>query len=163
MRGILIVAAVLRAFAGTPCGAMPGPKEADTPCVPFFTKVAGPTLLTGDYEVVPVSPNLQREMMQRVTRGGIQEVDVGRANSMVGMSALPKAAHYYLVRVGLVGDGPDGMVPSGVSMKAEANAYGDVYVTSFRLSHSDATFEIAAVVASPTPLKGIVSICGAAE
>lgn len=163
MRGMSIVAAALVASGGAAHGAMGGSKQAESNCVPFFTKVPGPTLLTGDYEVVPVSPIYQREMMRRVARGRIQELDVSRANSIVGMSALPKVAHYYLVRMGFVGDAPDGTVPSAVSMKAEANTDGDVYVTSFLLSHSSGTFEIAAVVASPTPLRRVVSICGAAE
>src|SRR4051812_20512174 len=89
MRGISIVAAALVALGGTAYGAMPGSEKAEPRCVPFFTKVPGPTLLSGDYEVVPVSPSYQGEMLARVARGAIQELDVSRANSIVGISALP--------------------------------------------------------------------------
>lgn len=163
MRGVSIVVAALVAFGGPAHGAaLSVAKGAEPPCVGFFTKVPGPTLLSGHYEVVPVAPSFQTEMMQRVPRGGAQEIGAGQANSIIGMSILPEVSHYYLVRMGFVGDAADGTVPTAVSMKADANTDGVVYLTSFLLSHSNETFEIAAVVASPTPLNRVVSICGAA-
>jgi hypothetical protein len=121
------------------------------------------TWLTGDYYVVPVASERQAQLLQRLKRGKVQEVDAAAAKLMTGNAPLPEVSHYYVVRVGYAGDALAGTIPPGLSMTADVDAQGVAYVSSFALSRSDKTTELAAILASPTPLLRVVSTCGAAE
>jgi hypothetical protein len=102
-------------------------------------------------------------LLKRLKRGSVLEVDGMSASKAAGSAPLPAASHYYLVRLGYIGDEADGAVPRGLSFAADVDANRVAYVSSFRLSRSRRTSELAAILTSSTPLRGVVSKCGAAE
>lgn len=116
--------------------------------------------LSGDYTVVPVAQEQQSQWKEALKPGQVKEVGRRAARAASGGAALPKAAHYYLIRIGYVGDWS---FAENVSMSADVDAEGVAYVTTFVLTHSHGRRELAAVLASPTPLKRVVPICMAAE
>lgn len=158
---ILIAALVSVGCASHP--ALPLQASPESPCVPFGGMSPRQKWLTGDYRVVPVATEHQAQVMEDVKRGAADEVNEVVAKTVTGNPNLPSTAHYYLVRVGYVGDAPSGTVPIGVSMSVDVDTEGVAYVSSFVLSHARGTSEIAAILASPTPIKRVQSSCGAAE
>lgn len=132
-------------------------------CVPFGGVSKNQRWLKGDYTVVPVAPYHQRGVMHRLIRGEVQAVNPVVANAMSADANVPEAAHYYLARVGYVGDTAAGVIPAGMSFSVDVDTDGAAYVSSFVLSRSTKTSELGVILASPTPIKQVVSSCGAAE
>jgi hypothetical protein len=163
MRTLPLLVAALLNSACVSRSELPLQTASDLPCVPFGGASASQKWLTGDYQVVPILAEHQPQMMQRLKRGEVEDVDATVAKTLTGNVVLPKVAHYYLIRVGYIGEAPQGTVPSGVSMGADVDTDGAAYVTTFRLGSWPARSEFAAVLTSPTHLKRLVSTCGAAE
>jgi hypothetical protein len=158
VRVLLVLAAVFL----SPGLAPPSQAASRSPCAPF-NSAGNHRWIPGDYKVVPVSAQNQKQAMQRLTRGAVEEVSEAVARRMTGHAALPPAAHYYRARVGYVGSAVAGTIPVGVDLSADVDAEGVAYVTSFRLSRSREKSEAAAILTSATPLRSVVSICGAAK
>ncbi len=133
-----------------------------SPCPPFGGVNGSHKWIPGDHKVVPVSAKHQRAILQRLKRGAIEEVDDTVARAMAG-NALPPAAHYYLARVGYIGDAAPGTFPTHVSIAADIDTEGVAYVISFVLSRSNGATEAAAVLTSPIPLKRMISSCEGAR
>jgi hypothetical protein len=163
MRTLPIAAVILLNASFASQSKVPQNVESEGSCAPWGTVSGKHEWLAGDYTVVPVDATHQKRFMRQVRRGALKEINQSVANAVTGIFALPKTAHYYLLRVRYVGDAPNGTVPDPVNMKADVDAKGIAYVTSFVLSHSSRTTEIAAVLASPTLINRVVATCGAAE
>ena len=81
---------------------------------------------------------------------------------VVGDNILPKVPYYYLIRVGYVGENVRGAIEN-VRLGVDVDSDGVAYVSSFVLSKTTDTAEAAAILASPTPIKRVISTCGSAE
>jgi hypothetical protein len=132
------------------------------PCPPTKPVEANHAWMKGTYKVVPVLPKRQKDAMQRIHSGNMEEVDASTAKRMA-QSALSQAAHYYVIRVGYVGGGALGSIPPGVSVNADVDVDGAAFVTSAVLSNSQHTSEFAAILDSSTALKKLVPSCMAAR
>jgi hypothetical protein len=102
-------------------------------------------------------------MLSRLGNRSLQRVDASFAKRATGISDLPRSKNYYLARVGYLGWRGFAPFPDGISLGIDVDRQGVAYVTSFRLTREDGASEYAAVLISQTPLKGLVSICSAAE
>jgi hypothetical protein len=118
---------------------------------------------TGDYKLLPIAATRQAGTLKRLKRGAVKEVDEVSAAILTGDANLPRAAHYYIVRVGYVVEAARQPVPASLGMGVDVNTDGVAHVTSFVLSSGTATSELAALLISPTPIKQLISTCGAAE
>jgi hypothetical protein len=163
MRALPIIVAALVNFGCSLRSDLPVKTASEMSCVPFGGAPANERWLTGNYKVMPVTAEHQAQMMRRLKHGAVKEVRESVAKAMTGGTAPPNVTHYYLVRIGYVGDASPGTVPVGVNMSADVDNEGVAYLTTFRLGSSLSTSEFAAVLVSPTPIKRVVSTCGAAE
>lgn len=139
---------------------------ADGPCTgPDISELANLSALPGDYAASPVVPELQSDVMKRLTHHSLVPIEESFARIAAGNQNLAKRQHYYLARVGYLGAWtPDmkGRNPLAIYLTLQADADGVGYVTSRLLSRDNGVGEFAVVLASPTPLKRIVSSCDAA-
>ena len=100
-------------------------------------------------------------MIHRVKRGDVEPLDRATAQVATGKDDLPNVSYFYLVRVGYVGPAVPGAVES-VDFSVDVDTKGVAYVSSFVLSTSTETAEVAAILASATQLKRVISSCGSA-
>lgn len=139
---------------------------ASGPCSgPDAAELAKLKSLPGEYAALPVLPELQPDVMKRLANHSIKPIEAPAAMEAVGNQELKGRQHYYLARVGYLGawtSDMKGRNPFDISFKVQAAADGVAYVTSSLLSRDNGVGEVAVVLASPTPLQRIVSICEAA-
>jgi hypothetical protein len=120
--------------------------------------------LTGTFKVKPVVPELQAKMLEHMRGNSLEPIKLSFARSASGDVGLPSLGHYYLVAIAYVGDKRDEKaVPAGLSLSVDVDRKGVAYVTSYRLTSERGTSHLVAVLASEVPLKGVVSVCGAAQ
>jgi hypothetical protein len=139
---------------------------ADGPCTgPDISELANLASLPGDYVASPALPELQPYMMKRLAHQSLVPIDETVARTATGNQNLAKRQHYYLARVGYLGAWTadmKGRNPLDIDLTLQVDADGVGYVTSRLLSRDNGVGEFAAVLASATPLKRIVSSCDAA-
>jgi hypothetical protein len=94
----------------------------------------------------------------------LEPVDVSVARAESGDESLPSSINYYLARVGYIGNQSlHKIVPGGLSLSVDVDDNRTAYVTSYRLTSERGTSEIAVLLSSKIALKGLVSICSAAD
>jgi hypothetical protein len=136
------------------------------PCTgPDTRTLKGQVWLSGAFNALPVVAAHQRKMMNRLRHGSFAPISASVAAAVIGDALLPRAAHYYLARVGYLGAFTSdfkGRDPSGISLEIKVAPGGIAYVTSSLLSRDDGVGEFAVVLASPTRITSVVSTCYAA-
>ena len=108
------------------------------------------------------SSEYQAKILPTVKRGELKSLDRSAPQAIAGDIALPNVSHYYLIRVGYVGPNvPEAF--DNVSLGVNVGSDGVACVSSFVLSRMTDTSEAAAILASQTPIKRVISKCGSAE
>lgn len=134
---------------------------ANTACV---STVPGPQeWLKGKYSAEQVATDRQRAMFALLKNQTFLKVTPSVARAAT-KAELPEAKYFYVAKASIVGGGirPDAL-PGGISVSVDVNKQGIAHITSFRLSTEQGTSEMAVILASETPIKGVVAICGAAQ
>jgi hypothetical protein len=120
--------------------------------------------LTGNYQVKPVAVPLTENTEKRLARARLLSISADAARSMLGGTSPPVARYYYLGRVAYIGGKKHFTVaPPGLTLSIDESQDGVAYVTSFLLTKENGTSSLAVVLTSDVPLKGLVSLCSAAE
>lgn len=120
--------------------------------------------LSGEYLVKQVVIDAQDEMMARLKGRPFKRIDLPLAKSASGTNDLSPGRYYYLAKATYVGGkAKSNSIPRGISLSVDVSTRGLAYVTSYRLTSEHGSSELAVVLISQTPLKGVVPVCGAAE
>lgn len=133
-----------------------------TLCSP--TPEADHTWLPGEFYAQAAPREFQAELIDKLENSSIIEIDNSAAEKFIKINNHHISKKYYIAKIGYFGnDRPPQSYPSGLSLSVDVDNNDIAYVTSYRLTSERSTSELVVVLTSQVELKGVVSICGAAE
>lgn len=92
------------------------------------------------------------------------QVPYRKASLLAAPATIHPKEYYYIASMSFIGnEGEVNKPPSGLSFSLDVDSMGMAYVTSFRLTRQQAVSRVPILLISEIPLKGVTSLCRAAE